>query len=126
MNSLPGILGEIEEVAGREVAVAIATSHGGLSKEFPSPECMQNNPARYTDNWLVLTVGADVAFTIVKELFPIGGRFEIPTARTELRKQFILDASGRLSVSEIATALEMTERGVRRLRATLREEGLIQ
>lgn len=122
---LPGILGEIEEVVGRPAALAIATSYGGLVKEFPSPTCMEGNPARYADNWLVGAVGADLALAIVKELFPIGGRAEIPIARTALRRQFILENSDRLSGAEMATALEMTERAVRRIRSSLRAEGLI-
>lgn len=125
MASLPGLLAEIEEVAGRETALTIAASHGGLTKAFPSPEPLEGNPEAYAENWLVQCVGYDRALSIVREIFPAGGRAEIPTASHAIRREFILGNAHALSVSEMATLLEMTERGVRGIKAKLRKEGLI-
>ncbi|MDP3908714.1 hypothetical protein [Novosphingobium sp.] len=122
---LPGLLAEIEEVAGRSVAVTIAENFGGTSKEFPVPERLQSFPDTYTGHWLVQAVGRNSALAIVKAIFPNGGRFEIPSAKCVLRRQFVLDNYGRLSGVEIAACMETTERAVRRIKARLRAEGLI-
>jgi hypothetical protein len=125
MTTLPGVLAEIEEVAGREAALTIAASNGGLTKGFPSPALLKQSPEGYADNWLVRCVGYDLAVKIVSEIFPAGGRAEIPTASHAIRREFILGNAHHLSVSEMATLLEMTERGVRNIKAKLRKEGLI-
>lgn len=125
MTTLPGVLAEIEEVAGRQAALTIAASNGGLTKGFPSPSLLEQSPESYVNNWLVQCVGHELALKIVSEIFPAGGRAEIPTASHAIRREFILGNAHQLSVSEMATLLEMTERGVRRIKASLREEGLI-
>ncbi|MBA4050959.1 MAG: hypothetical protein C0472_03570 [Erythrobacter sp.] len=125
MTTLPGVLAEIEEVAGRQAALTIAASNGGLTKGFPSPSLLEQSPESYANNWLVQCVGHELALKIVSEIFPAGGRAEIPTASHAIRREFILGNAHQLSVSEMATLLEMTERGVRRIKASLREEGLI-
>ncbi|MEE4212964.1 MAG: hypothetical protein V2I43_27270 [Parvularcula sp.] len=126
MTALPGLLAEIEEVAGRNAALNIAASHGGLTMAFPSPSPMRGNPEAYATNWLVRCVGYELALKIVSEIFPSGGRFEIPTAIHAIRKEFVLANAGKMSVREIATLLEMTERGVRGIRSKLRKEGLLE
>ena len=50
MTTLPGVLAEIEEVAGRQAALTIAASHGGLTKGFPSPPLLRQSPDSYADN----------------------------------------------------------------------------
>ena len=124
-HKLPGLLAEIEAVAGRSAAVTIAATYGGTRKKFPSPEALEKAPGNYTQNWLVGSVGYDLALTIVNELFPIGGQEDIPNARVALRRQYVLDNAALLSNSEIALCLDMTERGVRGIKASLRDEGLI-
>ncbi|MCO5059659.1 MAG: hypothetical protein M9905_17615 [Rhizobiaceae bacterium] len=52
-HGLPGILGEIAEVAGKEAAWAIWKTRGGTRIGFPAkPDA---------DHWLVRLLGADVA-----------------------------------------------------------------
>lgn len=123
---LPGLLDEIEQVAGRNAAIAIALGFGGLAKEFPVPDLLAKTPDRYADHWLVTTVGTETALAIVKAIFPLGGRAEIPAARTALRRQFVLDSAGHLSNSEIATALQLTDRAVRMIKASLRKEKVMR
>lgn len=122
---LPGLLSEIEAVAGRRAAVAIATTYGGRNMGFPQPESLDAHSHNYETNWLVQTVGKKTALAIVTELFPMGGRADIPSARTALRKQYVLDNAAALSVSEMAACLDIGERAVRRIKATLRDEGLL-
>ena len=123
---LPGLLAEIEEVVGRSAAVTIAACHGGQVKEFPVPERLRKNPGAYARHWLVVTIGQPAALAIVSELFPAGGRFEIPSASKVLRRQFVLENCSRLSGAELAACLNVTERGIRRIKAVLRKEGLLR
>jgi len=122
---LPGLLAEIEEAAGRNAALEIAVAHGGLCKEFPTPDLLKKNSKRYAKHWLVATVGHDLALVIVEAIFPMGGRAEIPAARSVLRRIFIQENAAQMPVPEIAMFLELTERGVRRIKSELRREGII-
>lgn len=122
---LPGLLSEIEAVVGRRAAIAIATTYGGRNMGFPQPECLETHSHNYETNWLVQTVGKKTALEIVTELFPMGGRMDIPAARTALRKQYVLDNVAVLSVSEMAACLDIGERSIRRIKAGLREEGML-
>lgn len=126
---LPGLLAEIEEVAGRPAAMVIMADHGGSRKKFPSPQLLEENPARYASNWLVKSVGHDKALEIVRELFPVGGQVDIPSGMERFsaaaRRKFVQDNADSLSTPEIALRLGMTERGVRMIKASLREEGAI-
>lgn len=126
MRELPGLLAEIERVAGRKAALAIAMSYGGLVRNFPSPNHLQDAPEKYEANWLVECIGLDLALRVTREIFPYGGRAEIPSAKAALRRQFVQDNARRMSISEMAAVLEITERGVRGIKASLRKEGLIQ
>ena len=127
---LPGLLAEIEEVAGRAAALVIMADHGGSRKKFPSPHHLEQNPARYAKNWLVMSVGAEKALEIVRELFPLGGQVDIPSGMERVtaatRRTFVRDNASSLSTREIALRLGMTERGVRMIKASLREEGTIK
>lgn len=125
MRRLPGLLAEIEDVVGRKAALAIAIGYGGLTKTFPSPDHLEKSPERYAQSWLVATVGHDLALRIVREIFPNGGAAEIPNASSLIRQKFVKDNHDTLSVSEMATLLGITERGVRRIKTVLRREGII-
>ena len=124
---LPGLLAEIEEVAGRAAALAVMADHGGTEKSFPSPHQLERNPNRYAKNWLVTSVGMEKALEIVREIFPAGGRSEIPSGMERFaaaaRREFVRDHAGKLSTREIALRLGMTERGVRVIKASLRKAG---
>ena len=126
---LPGLLGEIEEVAGRQAAMLIMADHGGRRMKFPSPRPLEENPNRYVNNWLVKSVGAEKALAIVRELFPAGGQVDIPSGMDRLgaaaRRKFVLDNASSFSTREIALRLGMTDRGVRMIKASLRKEGAI-
>ncbi|MEM7426745.1 MAG: helix-turn-helix transcriptional regulator [Pseudomonadota bacterium] len=66
---LPGILGEIADVAGVEAARAVAKARGGCRAYFvakPLP-----------DNWLVELVGMELAEAIGAELAPAQGGLEL-------------------------------------------------
>ena len=122
---LPLLLAEIEAIVGRAAAIKIAASYGGTPKEFPSSEKMTKYPHLYADNWLVQVVGFDAALKLCKEMFPIGCRVEIPTAGTVLRRIYIIENSVQLSEADLATALGLHIRSVRKIRSQLRERGLI-
>lgn len=123
--NLPGLLAEIAEISGREAALAIAHSYGGTRQGFPTPDYMEANPERYRDNWLVKAVGFDCALSIVKEMFPLGGRVDIPAAKSAIYRQYVLENAHHLSVMEMATFLLVGERAIRRIKAELRARELI-
>ena len=125
-HKLPSILGEIEQVAGRKVALSLAEAYGGARRKFPSPVAMVKAPARYADNWLVKAVGFQTAVTILKEIMPFGGEAEIPAARTILRREFVRENLPHLTTLEMADLLGLTERAVRRIKASLRIEGQVK
>lgn len=124
--ALPGILGEIEEIAGREVAETIAFARGGQTTSFLPADRMKEG------NWLVELVGLETARKIADGLnivgslslaIPLGGSSAC-TAATRIRqeKAMALFRDGR-SVRAVALALGMTERGVRLMRQRLRQSG---
>lgn len=121
-QKLPSILGEIEQVVGRKAALDIAEAYGGTRRKFPSPVAMAKNPVRYADNWLVKAVGIDAAMAIVKEILPNGGDVEIPTARSILRREYVRENQLHLTTVEMADVLGLTERNVRKIKASLRLE----
>lgn len=117
---LPGILADIEKVAGREAALAIASAHGGQKKLLPTGTSLKKSPHRYRDNWLVLAVGYETALIIAQELSGPGGYpVDIPKGEIALKHQFILENAATLSVSELASCLDLTERSVRRIKSRL-------
>jgi hypothetical protein len=126
LDRLPGVLGEIEEVAGREAALAIARAYGGSRKGFPSPATLKRPCIKSSDNWLVGVVGIETAIAIVEAIFPIGGRVDIPLAQRALREQFVLAHSEAQSVAEMAASLHSSERGVRHTKSRLRAKGLLK
>jgi len=112
---LPGILGEIEEVAGLAVALQIAAAKGGATAYFPSVERLTE------DHWLIGAVGWEAAETLCRHfggranpqlkipLGPAGSRGKLWAA---IRKGL---AQGK-SAAEIARALGVDEKTVRRHR----------
>lgn len=112
---LPGVLGEIEEVAGLAAALQVAAAKGGGPAYFPAA-------GRLTvDHWLVQAVGRDVAVSLCRHfggqsgrqikitLGPVGSRAK----RWAAMKRAI--AAGRSAV-EIARTLGIDEKTVRRHR----------
>lgn len=59
-HRLPGILGEIADIAGKDAAYALLASHGGLRIDIPA----KAEP----DHWLSLLVGLEAASKICEEL----------------------------------------------------------
>lgn len=60
MNELPGILADIADIAGVQVAYEIARSHGGVRVSIP--------PRAQDGHWLTELVGFDVADEICRGL----------------------------------------------------------
>lgn len=120
LPSLPGELGDIARVAGREAAEKIGRKLGGTRVYFPS------NPA--PDHWLSQLVGHEAALAIGEELtggFPGGARIDLPNGpfghqegpRAKVDRMIREGASGR----DIALAARYTERGVRKRKAKIRD-----
>lgn len=126
---LPGVLSEIEGAVGRPAAFMIMAEHGGTVQNFPAPMQLEMHPKAYTNNWLVKLVGMETALEIVRELFPAGGRVDIPSGSvrigTEARRAYVEENAGLYSTREMAQYLGITERGIRYIKASLRREGKI-
>jgi len=109
---LPGILGEIEEIAGLEVALKIAEAKGGTRAYFPT----KVGP----DHWLANLIGQEWAQLLCSELVaasagvavevPLGDVGEREKGRRELHR--LLDAGW--AASDIARHLKIDRRTVRR------------
>ncbi|TYC93548.1 hypothetical protein [Novosphingobium sp. BW1] len=123
---LPGVLAEIEEVAGREAAISVATSYGGRKLKFPTRDSLEEKSKRSKQNWLVKTVGHRNALAICREFFPFGGTVDIPSARNVLRRQYVYENATKLSQAELSSCLDISERAVRRIKSQLRDEGLLE
>lgn len=115
---LPGALGDIARVAGREAAEKIGRKFGGVQVYFPA----RPRP----DHWLTQLVGEDAALAIGEELtggFSGGARIDLPTGSfgQAATKQAEADQMIREGKSErdIALATGYTSRTVRRRRAKL-------
>lgn len=72
---LPGVLAEIEEIAGREAAIGVAMHFGGESIHVPRPEKIA------PDHPLVLVVGSAAARIAARHA---GERIYVPLARRVL------------------------------------------
>ena len=114
---LPGVLGDIADIAGEEAALAMAQARGGTEIYLP--------PAPDADHWLSQLVGHEAALAIADHLTcGVGGlRLELPNgptghgARAAARVDRML-REGR-SERDIAIATGYTTRGVRKRRARL-------
>ncbi|MGO8738604.1 helix-turn-helix domain-containing protein [Rhodoblastus sp.] len=119
---LPGILAEIAEAAGLPAALALAEKFGGSQVYIPGkpPE------------WLIVLVGSEAAEKIsahfrVRQagdrlLIPLGPNNFYAKARRRAAEMTAQGASAR----EIALALGIHERSVKRARASARRRGACQ
>lgn len=102
---LPGILAEIEEIAGRDAAVALAVALGGESVHVP-------RTANLSDNHPVVCAAGWAAARAIAERHA-GECLYVPMARRALAR--ILCAQGR-SVAEISRLLRISKSAARRYR----------
>ena len=125
-DALPGLLGEIEAVAGREAALQVAKAVGGTRASFPF-EISKNH-------WLAQLVGLDAAEAICRHFRTIGAGGErygarhvfVPRGpyryhaqgRERIVQELILGASPRAA----ARAAGMSERTAFRIKAEMRKK----
>ncbi|WP_374467411.1 helix-turn-helix domain-containing protein [Ferrovibrio sp.] len=62
LPALPGLLGEIEQIAGLQAALQVASAAGGRRRYVPAPKRLD------ADHWLVKAVGREKAGLIAKHL----------------------------------------------------------
>ena len=124
-HGLPGVLGEIAEIAGLEAALAVAEKVGG------SRAYIARRPG--ADHWLVQAVGTEAAAKIAdyfttgrtgaEILFPVGPRGSYNAEkRRRARKLAELTARG-LPTDQVARQAGITRRGVQLFKARQRERG---
>ncbi|MCJ2050874.1 hypothetical protein [Methylobacterium sp. J-070] len=123
-HGLPGVLGEIAEVAGLAAALAVAEAVGGTRAYVP------RRPG--PDHWLVRAAGPEAAAAIADHLttgrsgseieFPIGpaGSY-VKERRRRARKMRELTAQG-LPNRQTARQVGVTERAVRLFKARVRRD----
>lgn len=114
-SSLPQIMSELIEVAGAEVAWAIARAHGGTTIYIPA--------YAKTDHWLSALVGFTAATKICDHyrVADTGIRLLIPIARQAAQQQRLVKALEQgLSAPDAASAAGMHERSAFRARRRLR------
>ncbi len=136
---LPGVLAEVEAVAGRDAALLLAGEKGGTEIYLPSPRSLVN------DHWLVTMLGRVAAERICAHFRTHsprdhrgkgrdftehkggGVRVEVPKATSLMRRLQVrwMSLAG-VSTTQIARQLRMTTRGVTRIRASLRATGEIE
>lgn len=125
---LPGILCDIENVVGRDLALRIAEARGGeTGVSFPTLSFLSSSAAE--SNWLVRAVGIDAARTIVAEIFPTRAwaeRISIPSG-AKFRRHKTIHEVARLSklgwgANRIARELGVSTRTIWRYRHALRRE----
>lgn len=121
MSSLPGLLGDIADIAGADVAFLIAESHGGTRVSIP-PRALQ-------DHWLTELVGFETADMICRELATLDAEGRLKGVQAEVlpkgpaallksarrRAQIALD-QGK-SVREAARISGLHERTIWRMKA---------
>lgn len=126
-SSLPGLLGEIADIAGVDVAMEVARSHGGTRVSIP--------PEAEPDHWLVKLVGFDVADRICRglaiidadgrpgairrEVLPIGPNSVMKRARRIAAEALENGDSGR----EAARQSGLHERTIWRMKAKNKNQG---
>ncbi|KQZ54620.1 hypothetical protein ASD54_04640 [Rhizobium sp. Root149] len=121
MSSLPGLLGDIADIAGADVAFLIAESHGGTRVSIP--------PRALPDHWLTELVGSETADLICRELATLDAEGRLKGVQAEVlpkgpaallksarrRAQIALD-QGK-SVREAARISGLHERTIWRMKA---------
>ena len=136
---LPGVLAEVEAVAGRDAALLLAGEKGGTEVYLPSPQSLAD------DHWLVVMLGRAAAERVCSHFRTHsprdhqgkgrdftqhkggGVRVEVPTARALMRRLQVrwMTLAG-VPTTQIASQLRMTTRGVGKIRASLRATGEIE
>lgn len=103
--ALPGVLAEIEEVAGREAALRLALEFGGESVYVPRPEHLgAGHPVS-------LAIGEAAARNICERF--AGDCLHVPMARRKLVGFLVAQ---HLTTAQIAARLGMSTGAVRRYR----------
>lgn len=121
ISELSGLLQEIAEVAGVEVAIAIARAEGGREVNFPVEATIRSGRG----GWLVDAVGEQKALLIIRELFPRGGKVIVPmdpTPRLERISKIIELLKSGKSVREVVLEVGCCIRTVHRYRARIRRQ----
>ena len=103
MSSLPGILADIEQEMGREIALKLALTLGGGHFYVPTPARMNST------HMLIRELGGDIARELASHFG--GETYLIPLARNEL---IVHLADQSLTRNEIATRLGVSKRTVYR------------
>lgn len=120
MDRLPGILGEIADVAGEEAALALARVRGGTQIYLP--------PRPADDHWICELIGKDRALAVCEHL--TGGvgplRLDLPVGpegfhASQRAKVDALIRDGSFSERQIALQTRYTTRGIRKRIAKQRE-----
>ncbi|OCP17454.1 MULTISPECIES: hypothetical protein [unclassified Ensifer] len=119
-STLPGLLGDIADIVGPEVALAIAQSHGGTRVAIP--------PRAEPGHWLTELVGEEVADKICRglailedgrlkgvrsEVIPLGPSSVLKQARRRAHQALTNGASAR----EAARHSGLHERTIWRMKA---------
>ncbi|PRA87941.1 helix-turn-helix domain-containing protein [Ochrobactrum sp. MYb29] len=116
-SSLPGVLAEIAEAAGTEVAWAIARAQGGINVYIPAQP--------KDDHWLVELIGR-VAAEKVSKHFCVGKsgvRVDIPMAKhTRARERLVKALEAGMTAPQAALAAGMHQRSAYRARKRIRKQ----
>ena len=126
-SSLPGLLGEIADIAGAAVALEIARSHGGTRVTIP--------PRAEPDHWLTELVGLEIADRICRglavvdadgrptavrrEVLPLGPASALKLARRRAAEALQKGASARTAAREAV----LHERTIWRMKAKGDDQG---
>ena len=103
---LPGFLGVISDIAGRDAAIAVALHFGGRDLHVPTPEHLSKNAAHPL---LMLPLHTSLVFRICERC--AGESVYVPMARREC--VVALNRSG-MDVDDIAARLGLSPKTVRR------------
>ena len=103
---LPGVLAEIEEVAGRAVAIEIAVALGGTEIYVPGPEYMRAHPEHPLSR---LALAHEVVLRIAGRIG--GGGVYVPMARRACAEHL---AAAGMSAETIAVRLGIALKTARR------------
>ena len=102
---LPGVLAEIAEVAGVDVAIAVSLAYGGDWLHIPKPDYLARHPAHE----LVTSLGDEAARSVAARIG--GGSIYIPMARRACACHLAREG---VPVRAIAGRLGMSPTAVRR------------
>ena len=123
-HGLPGVLGEIAEIAGLNAAMAVAETVGGTRAYIsrrPGP-----------DHWLTRAVGPEAATLIANHFttgrtgieieFPLGSAGSYNRERRQRARRLIELTERGLFTAAIARQLGITDRAVRQFKARRRHK----